>query len=90
MWNMTEVRGKEFGKEHNVEFFELSHQEAARWKQAASPVIDEYETEMVAKGFAKEEVRGWIDFLQERIDYWTKKQAELGIKSATGPPEITK
>ena len=89
MWNMTEVRGKEFGKEHNVEFFELSHQEAARWKQAASPVIDEYEKEMVAKGFTKEEVRGWISFLQERIDYWTKKQAELGIKSATGPAEIT-
>jgi TRAP-type C4-dicarboxylate transport system substrate-binding protein len=89
MWNMSEVRGKEYGMEHNVEFINLSQQEAARWRQAVSPVIDEYEKDMVAKGFAKNEIRNWIDFLQERIDYWTKKQAELGIKSATGPAEIT-
>lgn len=90
MWNMTEVRGKEFGKEHGVQFFELSPQEAARWREAVSPVIDGYEKEMVAKGFAKEEIRGWIKFLRERIDYWTKRQAELGIKSATGPEEVIK
>jgi len=90
MWNMTEVRGKKYGMEHNIEFIELSQQEAARWKESVSPVIDEYEKDMVAKGFAKNEIRNWIDFLQERIDYWTKKQAELGIKSATGPEEITK
>jgi len=90
MWNMSEVRGKKFGMEHDVEFIELSQQEAARWREAVSPVIDEYENELVAKGFAKKEIRNWVNFLQGRIDYWTKRQAQLGIKSATGPEEITK
>jgi TRAP-type C4-dicarboxylate transport system substrate-binding protein len=90
MWNRVEVQGKKFGVEHNVEFIELSQQEAARWKEAVRPVIDGYEKDMVAKGFAKNEIRTWIDFLEERKGYWTKKQIELGIKSATGPEEITK
>ena len=90
MWNEAEVGGKEFGLEHGIEFLELSQEEAARWKEAVRPVIDEYVKEMVGKGFAENDVRHWISFLQERIEYWTKKQSELGIKSATGPKELLK
>jgi hypothetical protein len=43
---------------------------------------------MVADGYPEAEVRGWIKFLLERIDYWTKKQIQLHIKSPTGPPEM--
>jgi hypothetical protein len=90
MWNLVEVEGKEFGLKHRVEFIELTPEEAARWRQAVKPVMDEYEKDMVGKGFGKDEVRGWFKFLEERIDYWTKKQATLGIKSATGPKEVLK
>ena len=89
MWNAAEVRGRKYGMEKGVEFIQLSDQEAARWKKAVAPVIDEYVEEMKGKGFAENDVRGWIRFVEERIDYWTKKQAELGIKSATGPPDIS-
>jgi TRAP-type C4-dicarboxylate transport system substrate-binding protein len=88
MWNAAEVRGKEFGLKHGVEFIYLSPEEAARWKKAVQPVIDGYVKELVGKGFTESEVRNWISFLQDRIDYWTKKQVEAGIKSATGPAEI--
>jgi TRAP-type transport system periplasmic protein len=90
VWNTAEVNGKEFGAKSGVEFIKLSTEEAARWRQAVKPVIDGYEKEMVSKGFAKKDVVNWIDFIQGRIDYWTKKQAQLGIKSATGPEEILK
>ena len=36
----------------------------------------------------KAEVQGWIKFLRERSDYWTKKQIALRIPSAAGPPEV--
>jgi len=90
MWNASEVRGKKFGIEKGVKFIQLSEQEAARWKNAVAPVIDGYVKEMVKKGFAEKDVRNWITYLQERIKYWTKKQSEAGIKSATGPEEISK
>ena len=90
MWNAAEIRGKEFGLKQGVKFFELSQEEAVRWKEAVRPVIDGYVKEMIGKGFAEKDIRHWISFLQERIEYWTKKQSELGIKSATGPKEISK
>lgn len=89
MWNAAEVRGKQYGTEKGVQFIQLSDQEAARWKNAVAPVIDGYVKEMVGKGFSEQDVRGWIRFLEERITYWTKKQSEAGIKSATGPADIS-
>jgi len=90
VWNGAEVGGKEFGSKQGVEFITLSKEEAARWRQAVKPVLEGYEKEMVAKGFAKKEIENWVNFAQERIDFWTKKQAQLGIKSATGPAEVLK
>ncbi len=43
---------------------------------------------MTSKGFAEAEVRGWIKYLKERTEYWTKKQMEFRIMSVTGPPEM--
>ena len=90
MWNDAEVRGKEFGMTKGVKFIELSPEEASRWREAVRPVIEEYVKQMVGKGFAEKDIRNWISFLQERIEYWTKKQSEAGIKSATGPKDILK
>jgi len=90
MWNDAEINGKEFGATKGVEFIELSQEEAARWKKAVGPVMDDYVKQMVGKGFAEKDIRTWISFLQERIDHWTKRQLELGIKSATGPKEMLK
>jgi hypothetical protein len=53
-------------------------------------VLEGYEKDMVARGFAKKEIENWVNFTQGRIDYWTKKQAQSGIKSATGPAEVLK
>jgi hypothetical protein len=43
---------------------------------------------MVAAGYKEKEARELINYAQMRIEYWTKKQKESGVKSSTGPPEV--
>ncbi len=88
MWNEIDLVGKKFGAEKGVEYIELSEAQVARWKQAVAPVVDNYIKTMVTKGYSEAEVKGWIKFLEERIAYWTAKQLEYNIPSATGPAEM--
>ena len=88
MWNSIDFVGKKFGLSKGVEFIELPPSELPRWQAAVEPVIDDYVKRLVGKGFSEAEVRGWIKFLRERSDYWTKKQITLRIPSAAGPPEV--
>ncbi len=85
MWNEIDFDGKDFAKEKGVEIIELPPEELARWVSVTNTVIEGYIKDMVSKGYSEEEVRGWIKFLHDRIDYWTKKQIGYRIKSATGP-----
>jgi len=85
VWNEVELAGKAFGAKKGVEYIELSDAEAAKWKKAAEKVFEGYTKTMVGKGFSETEVNGWIAFMRERIDYWTKKQMEYKIPSPTGP-----
>jgi TRAP-type C4-dicarboxylate transport system substrate-binding protein len=87
-WNSIDFEGVEFAKSKGVELIELPPEETAKWQTAANAAIDGYVKEMVGKGHKEEEVRGWIKFLRERIDYWTKKQIEWRIPSPTGPKEM--
>ncbi len=88
MWNSIDFEGLEFAKSKGVELIELSPEEEVRWRKAAEPAMDGYVKEMVGKGHKEDEIRGWIKFLRERIDYWTKKQIEWRIPSPTGPKEM--
>ena len=88
MWNLIDAEGKEFAIKKGVKIIELSPKEVVRWKKATASVVEDYVKEMVGKGHSEAEVRGWIKFLRERIDYWTAKQIELRIKSPTGPAEM--
>jgi TRAP-type transport system periplasmic protein len=88
MWNLIDSEGREFGLQQGVEIIDLTAEQAARWKEATKPVIEDYVKKMAGSGFAESEVRGWIKYLEERIEYWTAKQIELRIKSPTGPQEM--
>ncbi|OGO43710.1 MAG: hypothetical protein A2Z05_06155 [Chloroflexi bacterium RBG_16_60_22] len=88
MWNSVDFVGKAYGVEKGVEFIELSADEVAKFKAAVEPVIDNYVKGMVAKGYTEAEVKGWISFMRERIDFWTAKQIAWRIPSAAGPPEV--
>ncbi len=88
MWNSVDFVGKAYGVEQGVEFIELPAAEVAKFQAAVVPVIDNYVTQMVDKGYTEAEVKGWITFIKERIDYWTAKQIAWRIPSAAGPPEV--
>lgn len=88
MWNEIDIDGKQLGIEKGIQFIHLPPDEARRWVKAAETVIDKYVKSMVAAGYPEKDVRGWISFVKERIDYWTKKQRELKIKSTTGPEDV--
>jgi TRAP-type C4-dicarboxylate transport system substrate-binding protein len=87
-WNAIDFIGKGFGLKKGVEFIELPPSELPKWQAAVKPVFEDYVKRMVKKGFSESEVRGWIAFLRERTEYWTKKQITLRIPSAAGPPEV--
>ena len=85
MWNETDFDGMDFAAEKGVKIIQLPPEEIARWKKVAETVVENYVKDMVGKGHPEKEVRGWISYLHERIDYWTKKQIGYRIKSPTGP-----
>lgn len=88
MWNSVDFNGKAFGQKKGVEFIDLPPDELEKWQAAVKPVFENYVKKMAAKGFSEAEVRGWIEFLRERIDYYTKMQIALRIPSIAGPPEL--
>jgi TRAP-type C4-dicarboxylate transport system substrate-binding protein len=88
VWNAIDFMGKEFGLSQGVEFIDLASDEVPRWKAAVQPVIDNQVAKMVDAGYTETEVRGWINFLQQRADYWTQKQIDYHIPSVAGPPEV--
>ncbi len=89
-WNAADFPGEAFGKSKGAEYIELDKAEFDRWTEAVQPVMENYVKDMVSKGFAESEVRGWIKFLKERKDVLLEKQKKLRILSTTGPPEVRK
>ena len=85
MWNSIDFAGKEFAVEKGVEFIDLTDDQIAKWKAVTEPVIDNYIKDMTSKGYTESEVKSWISYLRERIDFWTQKQIEYRIPSPTGP-----
>jgi TRAP-type C4-dicarboxylate transport system substrate-binding protein len=88
MWNAQDFEAQVFAKGKGVEYIDLSKEEQDRWAKAAETVIEDYIQRMVSKGYDESEVRGWITYLRERVEYLTKKQLALHIASVTGPPEL--
>jgi TRAP-type C4-dicarboxylate transport system substrate-binding protein len=88
LWNELDIDGKKLATVTGLQFIELKGAEITKWKKAVKPVLDKYVKSMVAAGYKEKEARELINYAQMRIEYWTKKQKESGVKSSTGPPEV--
>jgi TRAP-type C4-dicarboxylate transport system substrate-binding protein len=88
VWNDIDIDGKKYGMEKGLKFIELPSAEITKWKKAVEPVLDTYVKKMVASGYNEKETRELINYARMRIEYWTKKQKESGVKSSTGPSEV--
>ncbi|MGQ9824519.1 MAG: TRAP transporter substrate-binding protein DctP [Desulfotomaculales bacterium] len=80
-WNKINVEGFQTAIARGAEFITLPPEEAARWKAAVQPVIDNYVSKMVAKGFPEQQVKEQIAFIKERIAYWEQQQKAQNIPS---------
>ena len=80
-WNIMNVEGFKLAIEQGAEYITLPDEEAARWKEAVQPVLEDYITKMVGKGYSEQEIREQFAFIRERMDYWDQKQIEEGIPS---------
>jgi TRAP-type C4-dicarboxylate transport system substrate-binding protein len=88
LWNGLDIDGKKLATEKGLQFIQLPSAEITKWKKAVEPVVDTYVKKMVASGFNEKETRESINYARMRIEYWTKKQKESGVKSSTGPAEV--
>jgi TRAP-type C4-dicarboxylate transport system substrate-binding protein len=80
-WNESDTEAIQLFKQQGGQITALDEAEAARWKKAVEPVIDEYKKASVSAGFKAAEVDGWISYTRERVAYWTKAAKEKNIKS---------
>jgi TRAP-type C4-dicarboxylate transport system substrate-binding protein len=80
-WNKINVEGFETAIAKGIEFITLPDQEAARWKTAVQPVIDNYVTKLAGKGFTEQQAKDQIAFIKERIAYWEQQQKAQKIPS---------
>jgi TRAP-type C4-dicarboxylate transport system substrate-binding protein len=78
-WNEINVLGFKTAIAQGAEFITLSTEEAARWKAAVQPVIDNYVTKMVGKGFTEAQAKEQIAFIKDRMAYWDQKAIEQNI-----------
>ena len=80
VWAKTAREGEEFLLKQKGQIIDLSDQESAKWQKAIEPLINSYIKEMESLGHKKSETAGYLKFIRERIDYWSKKEKEMGLK----------
>jgi TRAP-type transport system periplasmic protein len=81
-WNNIDIEGREFFKSQGGQILNLSDTEAARWVKASEPVLDSFKKDLTSKGYTEKEVGGWLEFIQERIQYWTAQEKAKKIPTA--------
>jgi TRAP-type C4-dicarboxylate transport system substrate-binding protein len=64
-WDASDMAGIRFFLNQGNEMIGLDDKEAARWKAAVAPVIDDYSKELDEKGFNGKEIVG---FIQQTLD----------------------
>ena len=81
LWDQMDIEGRDLFTSSGGQIISLSDAEAAKWKKAVEPVIEDYKKSMVAKGYKAAEVDGWLKYVKERIEYWHKEQKKRGVPS---------
>ena len=81
-WNRIDIEGREFFKSQGGQILNLSDAEATRWVKACEPILDSFKKDLTSKGYTENEVGGWMQFIQERIQYWTAQEKAKKIPTA--------
>jgi TRAP-type C4-dicarboxylate transport system substrate-binding protein len=79
MWEDENTASCNLGRSKGVEFITLSAEEQALWEDTLQAVLDNYVAARLDAGESQSEVEGWLDYIAERVDYWTQEQIDAGI-----------
>jgi len=85
-WDNANKDGMEIGLEAGVEFITLNATERAKWVTALEGVIPAWVTAMVGKGYAESDINEWVDYIEQKVSYWTQEQIDAGIPFLAGYP----
>jgi len=81
-WNAIDIEGREFFKTNGGQVLNLSDADAERWVKACEPVLASFKKDLTSKGYTETEVTGWLQFIQERIQYWKAQEKANKIPTA--------
>lgn len=79
MWEEENTASCNLGESQGVELITLSAEEQALWEDTLQAVLDNYVASRLDAGESQSEVEGWLDYIAERVDYWTQAQIDAGI-----------
>ena len=79
MWENENTASYNLGKSNGVEFITLPAEEQALWEDTLQVVLDDYVAARLNAGASQSEVEGWLDYITQRVDYWTQEQIDAGI-----------
>jgi TRAP-type C4-dicarboxylate transport system substrate-binding protein len=81
-WNEVDIEGMDLLKASGGQTIPLSDAEAAKWINAAQPVITDFKKDLLPKGYTEKEVDSWIAFVKERIEYWKGQEKAKNLPKA--------
>ena len=79
MWEDENTASCDLGESKGVEFIALSTEQQTLWEDTLRAVLDNYVAARLDAGESQSEVEGWLDYIAERVDYWTQAQIDAGI-----------
>ena len=82
LWNQIDIDGIN----HSLsvagnEVYRLSDAEGAKFNAAVQPVLGKYVDNMVGKGYDRDDVEEWLEYIKERIEHWRPIEDERGLPS---------
>lgn len=77
----ADFAGLDYFYKQGGKLVKMSDEELAKMRKAVEPVITSYMTEMEGKGYKKADLDPMLQFIRERIAYWSKVEIDRKLKN---------
>jgi TRAP-type C4-dicarboxylate transport system substrate-binding protein len=77
----ADFAGLDYLKQCGVQMTTLPDEEIQKMQEAVKPVMQKYMKDMEGKGFKRAEMEAQLQFIRERIAYWSKHEKDRNLKS---------
>ncbi len=77
----ADFEGMDYFKQRGGQMIVMPEEEIQKMKKAVEPVIQNYMKDMESKGFKKADMDVQLQYIYERIAYWSKQEKDRKLKS---------